>query len=130
MIETEAWLRDDWRSTSNAGVFVAESAAGDVVALCGLEASDPSASVTVYFPIAPEERLALREPWTAYASERVEEIAGEAAVRYAVWIRGATADAKGGTPWPGCRAYGTVGGRPIDRCASVRPHDPGVRPRA
>ena len=81
---SEAWLRDDWRSTSNAGVFVAESGAGDVVALCGLETSDPSSSVTVYFPIAPEERPALREPWTAYASERVEEIAGEAAVRYAV----------------------------------------------
>ena len=81
---SEAWLRDDWRSTSNAGVFVAESAGGDVVALCGLEASDPSSSVTVYFPIAPEERPALREPWTAYASERVEEIAGEEAVRYAV----------------------------------------------
>ena len=58
---------DDWRSTSNAGVFVAETAGGDVVALCGLEASDPSSSVTVYFPIAPEERPALRDPWTAYA---------------------------------------------------------------
>lgn len=81
---SEAWLRDDWNSTSNAGAFVAETSDGDVVALCGLEASDPSSSVTVYFPIAPEERTALREPWTAYAAERVEEIAGAAAIRYAV----------------------------------------------
>ena len=56
-------------------MFVAESGAGDVVALCGLETSDPSSSVTVYFPIGAEERPALREPWTAYASERVEEMA-------------------------------------------------------
>jgi ribosomal protein S18 acetylase RimI-like enzyme len=81
---SEAWLRDDWRSTSNAGVFVAETASGDVVALCGLEASDPSSSVTVYFPIAPDARPALRDPWTVYAAERVEEIAGAAAIRYAV----------------------------------------------
>jgi ribosomal protein S18 acetylase RimI-like enzyme len=55
-----------------------------VVALCGLETSDPSSSLTVYFPIAPEERAALRGPWTVYATERVEEIAGDVAIRYAV----------------------------------------------
>jgi len=81
---SETWLRDDWRSSSNRGALVAETTDGDVVAYLSLEATDPSASVTMYFPVAPDARPALRGPWTTFAAERVEELAGHGATRYAV----------------------------------------------
>ena len=81
---SETWLRDDWRSSSNRGALVAETTGGDVVAYLSLEAADPSASVTMYFPLAPDVRPALRGPWTTFAAERVEELAGPDAIRYAV----------------------------------------------
>jgi mycothiol synthase len=81
---SETWLRDDWRSSSNRGALVVETAGGHVVAYLSLEASDPSASVTIYFPLAPDARPALRGPWTTFAAERVEELAGPDAIRYAV----------------------------------------------
>ena len=81
---SEAWLRDDWRSSSNRGALVGETTDGDLVAYLSIEAADPSASVTMYFPVAPDARPALRGPWTAFAAGRVEELAGSEAIRYAV----------------------------------------------
>jgi mycothiol synthase len=79
-----AWLRDDWRSSSIKRAIVAESDAGDMVGYLSLEALDPTSSVTMYYPLAPSVRSALRDPWTAYSAERVEQLAGPKAIRYAV----------------------------------------------
>jgi mycothiol synthase len=81
---SEAWLRDDWRSSSIRGAVVAESDAGELVGYLSLEALDPASSVTMYYPLAPSVRPTLRDPWTAYSAERAEELAGPAAIRYAV----------------------------------------------
>ncbi|HEX3299550.1 MAG TPA: GNAT family N-acetyltransferase [Actinomycetota bacterium] len=81
---SEAWLRDDWRSSSIKGAIVAETEAGEVVGYLSLEAFDPASSVTMYYPLAPSVRAALRDPWTAYCAGRVEGLAGPTAIRYAV----------------------------------------------
>lgn len=81
---SEAWLRDDWRSSSIKGAIVLESDAGEAVGYLSLEALDPAASVTMFFPLAPSVRSLLRDPWTAYAAERVEQLAGPKSIRYAV----------------------------------------------
>jgi len=90
---SEAWLRDDWRSSSIRGAFVAENGAGDVVGYLSLEALDPVSSVTMYFPLAPSVRSVLRVPWTAHCAERVERLGGPKAIRYAV----AAAEEEAGT---------------------------------
>jgi mycothiol synthase len=81
---SEAWLRDDWRSSSIKGAIVAQTDAGEVVGYLSLEALDPTSSVTMYFPLAPSVREALRDTWTSFCAERVEELAGPKAIRYAV----------------------------------------------
>ena len=81
---SEAWVRDDWRSSSIRRAMVAETAPGDVIGYLSLEALDPAASVTVYFPLSPSLRATLRDAWTTYAADRVEEIAGPTAIRYAI----------------------------------------------
>jgi mycothiol synthase len=83
---SEAWLRDDWRSSSIKGAIVAEAEAeaDGLVGYLSLEALDPTSSVTMYFPLAPSARTALRDPWTTLCAERVEELAGPKATRYAV----------------------------------------------
>ena len=81
---SEAWLRDDWRSSSIKGAMVAEADDGQVIAYLSLEALDPASMVTMYFPLAPEARPALRDAWTSFCSDRVEELAGPDATRYAV----------------------------------------------
>jgi mycothiol synthase len=81
---SEAWLRDDWRSSSIKGAIVAETDAGELVGYLSLEALDPASSVTMYSPLAPSARAALRDRWTAYCAGRVEELAGPTAIRYAV----------------------------------------------
>jgi mycothiol synthase len=80
---SEAWLRDDWRSSSIRRAMVAERDGG-VVGYLSLEALDPMSSVTMYSPLAPAARSMLRDPWTAFCAARVEELAGPKAVRYAV----------------------------------------------
>jgi len=81
---SEAWLRDDWRSSSIKGAMVAEADDGQVIAYLSLEALDPASMVTMYFPLAPTARPALREAWTTFCSGLVEELAGPKATRYAV----------------------------------------------
>jgi mycothiol synthase len=81
---SEVWLRDDWRSSSIKGAIVAETDDGEVVGYLSLEALDPASIVTMYFPLEPSARPALRGPWTAFCAERVEELAGAKATRYAV----------------------------------------------
>jgi mycothiol synthase len=81
---SEAWLRDDWRSSSIKGAMVAEADDGQVIGYLSLEALDPASMVTMYFPLAPTARAALREGWTRFCADRVEELAGVKATRYAV----------------------------------------------
>jgi len=81
---SERWLRDDWRASSSAGAMVAESDTGDLVGYLSLEALDPTSSVTMYFPLAPSARPALRDAWTRFAAERVEVLAGLKAIRYGI----------------------------------------------
>lgn len=81
---SEAWLRDDWRSSSIRRAMVAEGQGGDVVGYLSLEALDPASMVTMYFPLAPPVRPALREPWTMFCAKQVEDLAGPKATRYAV----------------------------------------------
>jgi ribosomal protein S18 acetylase RimI-like enzyme len=81
---SESWLRDDWRSSSIKGAMVAEADDGQVIAYLSLEALDPASMVTMYFPLAPTARPALREAWTTFCSGLVEELAGPKATRYAV----------------------------------------------
>ena len=81
---SEAWLQDDWRSSSIKGAMVAETDGGEVVGYLSLESLDPAAMVTMYFPLAPSVRPTSRESWTAFCAERVEELAGSKAIRYAV----------------------------------------------
>jgi mycothiol synthase len=81
---SEAWLRDDWRSSSIKRAMVVESADEDAVGYLSLDALDADSMVTLYFPLAPPVRPALREPWTTFCAERAEELAGPHATRYAV----------------------------------------------
>jgi mycothiol synthase len=81
---SEAWLRDDWRSSSIKRAMVAEADDGQIIAYLSLEALDPASMVTMYFPLAPTARPALREGWTRFCADRVEELAGAKATRYAV----------------------------------------------
>jgi mycothiol synthase len=81
---SEAWLRDDWRSSSIKRAMVLETDDLDVVGYLSLDALDPTSMVTLYFPLAPTVRAALREPWTMFCAERVEELAGPEATRYAI----------------------------------------------
>ena len=79
-----AWLRDDWRSSSIKGAMVAETVEGEVVGYLSLESLDPASMVTMYFPLAPSARSASRDAWTTFCAERVEDLAGPKATRYAV----------------------------------------------
>ena len=81
---SEAWLVDDWRSSSIKGAMVAETDDGELVGYLSVESLDPASQVTMYFPLAPSIRPTSREPWTAFCAERVEELAGSKATRYAV----------------------------------------------
>jgi mycothiol synthase len=40
--------------------------------------------ITMYYPLAPSARPALRDPWTAFCADRVERLAGPKATRYAI----------------------------------------------
>ena len=81
---SEAWLRDDWRSSSIKGAMVAETDDGEVVGYLSLESLDPASMVTMYYPLAPSMRASSREPWTMFCAQRVEDLAGPTATRYAV----------------------------------------------
>lgn len=81
---SEAWLRDDWRSSSIKRAMVIEIDDSELVGYLSLDALDPASMVTLYFPLAPSVRAALREPWTVFCTERVEEVAGPKATRYAI----------------------------------------------
>jgi mycothiol synthase len=81
---SEAWLADDWRSSRIKAAMVIETDDHHLIGYVSLDALDPGSMVTMYYPLAPSVRPALREAWTAFCADRVEQLAGPKATRYAI----------------------------------------------